>query len=178
VDGRANSSGLGAAGVVEVVPDIESAKWMELVLNATELAPSAVVDLPLAEAFALSGMPELMPAAGREAIRTGVVCGHTVVPILGLTMDQHTDADSYVDVLIATVMSHFTFASTLTTILQDWRKGRRGETDEINGLVAREAARLGGEAPVNGRIAELAQGIEHGLLTAGAHNLPRLINSL
>ena len=166
---------LRAAGTVEVRDDIESAKWMKLVLNATELATSAVVDLPLAQAFALPGMPDVMRAAGREAIRTGLARGHRLVPILGLADTAGGDPDAYVDVLIDAVMSHFTFATTLTTILQDWRKGRHGEVQEINGLVAREAARLCVAAPVNARVAELAVEIESGRLGAGAGNLAAMV---
>ena len=38
---------LRCTGTVEVTDDIRSAKWMKLVVNAAELIPSAVVDLPL-----------------------------------------------------------------------------------------------------------------------------------
>jgi 2-dehydropantoate 2-reductase len=39
---------------VEVVDDIRSAKWMKLVVNAAELTPSAIVDLPLLEAAVIA----------------------------------------------------------------------------------------------------------------------------
>jgi 2-dehydropantoate 2-reductase len=169
---------LRAAGEVQVVDDIASSKWMKLVLNATELATSAVVDLPLAEAFRLPRMTEVMRQAGLEALRTGVDRGHTLVPILGLHDAAEGGPEVYVDALIDAVMSHFTFSDTLTTILQDWRKGRRGEVGEINGLVAREQRRLGGHAPVNERIAELAIEIEAGRLRAGVANLERMVDAL
>lgn len=169
---------LRSAGTVEVVDDIASSKWMKLVLNATELATSAIVDLPLAEAFELPRMTEIMRQAGSEALHTGVDLGHTLVPILGLDEAAQGGPDVYVDALIDAVMSHFTFSDTLTTILQDWRKGRRGEVGEINGLVAREQERLGGSAPMNARIAELAVEIEAGRLGAGVDNLRLMVDAL
>ena len=38
---------LRCAGRVEVSDDIKSGKWMKLVVNAAELIPSALLDLPL-----------------------------------------------------------------------------------------------------------------------------------
>jgi 2-dehydropantoate 2-reductase len=55
-------------------------------------------------------------------------------------------------------------------VLQDWMKGRRGEVDEINGLVAREQRRLGGEAPINQKLVEIAMKIEAGALKADPSN--------
>jgi len=166
---------LRSAGTVEVVDDIESAKWMKLVLNATELATSAIVDLPLSTAFRLPGMLDVVREAGREAVRTGVARGHRLVPILGLKDVGTDDPDEYVDTLIDAVLEHYTLPTTLTTILQDWRKGRHSEVDEINGLVAREALRLGSSAPVNARINGIAARIESGEIEAGEGNLGLLV---
>ena len=56
-------------------------------------------------------------------------------------------------------------------------KGRRGEVDDINGLVAREQRRLGGRAPVNEKLVEIAAKIERGELTPAPSNA-RLLTSL
>ena len=65
-----------------------------------------------------------------------------------------------VDMMLVTLLSGFTLPHTKTTVLQDWMKGRRSEVDDLNGLVAAEAARLGRAAPVNAAIAELAHRVE------------------
>ena len=39
--------------------------------------------------------------------------------------------------LLDTLVSGFTLKSTITTVLQDWMKGRRAEVQEINGTVVR-----------------------------------------
>jgi len=68
------------------------------------------------------------------------------------------------------VIAHFTFPNTLTTVLQDWRKGRRAEIHEINGLVVREGARLGIPTPANAITLDIASRIESGEIEAGADN--------
>jgi len=68
------------------------------------------------------------------------------------------------------VIAHFTFPNTLTTVLQDWRKGRRAEIHKINGFVVREGARLGIPTPANSITLDIASRIEVGELEAGAEN--------
>jgi 2-dehydropantoate 2-reductase len=60
--------------------------------------------------------------------------------------------------------------------LQDWMKGRRAEVDDINGLVAREQTRLGGRAPVNEKLVEIAMKIESGALKADPSNVGLLLS--
>jgi 2-dehydropantoate 2-reductase len=169
---------LGAAGAVEVVDDIRSAKWMKLSVNAAELVPSAILDLPLLEARALPGMHDFMLAAGREAVRTAVALGHGVVPILGLTDVDPGKPEAFLDTMLGTVYEKWSLPQTRTTVLQDWMKGRRSEASEINGLVVREQQRLGGSAPANAVTLDIALGIERGDTSAGAHHRQRMLSAL
>ena len=157
-------------GAVEIRDDIRSAKWMKLVANAAEFLPSSILGLPLADAVALPGMYDVMKAAGREALRTGIALGHKLVPIFGDKRVEVNDPDQYATVLFDAVLRGWTLSDTRVATLQDWIKGRRGEIDEINGLVATEQARLGGEATVNRRLAEIAQRIERGELAPDPSN--------
>jgi 2-dehydropantoate 2-reductase len=91
------------------------------------------------------------------------------VPIFGLKEAQQ-DPDLYAVELFEQVIAHFTFPNTLTTVLQDWRKGRRAEIHEINGLVVREGARLGIPTPANAITLDIASRIESGELEAGSDN--------
>ncbi len=61
--------------------------------------------------------------------------------------------------------------------MQDWMKGRRGEGEDINGLVVRERRRLGGRATVNEKLVEIAGRIERGELGATPENA-NLLRSL
>ena len=157
------------AGTVEVYDDIRSAKWMKLVANASELVPSALLNQPLHEVVQDPEMVDYMKACAKEALAVCIGSGSKIVPIFGLKEAQQ-DPDLYAVELFDQVIAHFTFPNTLTTVLQDWRKGRRAEIHEINGLVVREGARLGIPTPANSITLDIASRIEVGELEAGAHN--------
>ncbi len=165
---------LRAAGRVEVSDDLRSSKGMKLVVNAAELVPSAILDLPLDEAVRLSGMREVMVRTGHEAVLTALATGSRLMPIFGMTETDLTDPDRYADRLLEIVLDVYTLPSTLTTVLQDWRKGRRAEVEELNGFVAREARRHRIPAPGNARVSEIAREIEAGRRDAGLRNIDDL----
>ena len=161
---------LAHAGAVEIRDDIRSAKWMKLVANAAEFLPSSILGLPLADSVAVPGILDVMRAAGREAMRTGIGLGHRLVPIFGDKRVEVNDPDHHATALFDAVLKGWTLSDTKVATLQDWIKGRRGEIDEINGLVATEQAGLGGEAAVNRRLVEIAQRIERGELAPEPSN--------
>ena len=161
---------LAHAGAVEIRDDIRSAKWMKLVANAAEFLPSSILGLPLADSVAVPGILDVMRAAGREAMRTGIGLGHRLVPIFGDKRVEVNDPDHHATALFDAVLKGWTLSDTKVATLQDWIKGRRGEIDEINGLVATEQAGLGGKAAVNRRLVEIAQRIERGELAPDPSN--------
>ena len=169
---------LRAAGNIEVFDDIVSAKWMKLVVNAAELVSAAIVDMPMLDAIELPGMREFMIVSGVEALETAVDLGHQAVPIFGLTGSADGTAEEYVTALIDAVYGTFAVTTSVTTVHQDWMKGRHSEVEEINGLVVRERERLGGSAPANQVTVEVALEIERGEADAGRHHLPRLLASI
>jgi 2-dehydropantoate 2-reductase len=166
---------LGAAGTVAVFDDILSAKWMKLVVNAAELVSAAIVDMPMLDAIKLPGMREFMVASGVEALQTALDLGHQAVPIFGLKGSADGSAEEYVTALIDAVYGTFAVTTSITTVHQDWMKGRHSEVEEINGLVVRERQRLGGSAPANAVTVEVALEIERGEVEAGQHHLARLL---
>jgi 2-dehydropantoate 2-reductase len=165
---------LACSGTVEIEADINSAKWMKLVLNCPTLVPSAILGLPIREATALPAMRRLMLLAGREALDVGAARGHQVLPSFGLSAQDLRDADDVIELLLGARES-FVLPSTTTTVLHDWIKGRRSEVDDVNGLVVREQERLGGSAPANAAILEVAHRIERGELTPQPSNLDLLL---
>jgi 2-dehydropantoate 2-reductase len=162
------------SGAVEIVEDIRATKWMKLVSNATTLVTSALLGLPLQEAAALPGMRELMLRSGQEALDTGAAIGYPVLPIFGLTDDDMRQSNRLVESLLDVLLAGFVLPDTKTTVLQDWIKGRHSEVNELNGLVANEARRLGGTAPVNAAVAGIARRIERGELQPDPANLALL----
>ena len=158
------------AGTVEVVPDIRAAKWMKLVSNCSTLVPTAILGLPMLAALNHGEMRELMLAAGQEALDTGLVLGHEVLPIFGLAAADVDDPERVVEVMLDQLYAGFVLEHTTTTVLHDWRKGRHSEVDDVNGMVVAEAARKGLEAPVNAALVEVAHRIERGELQPAPAN--------
>lgn len=169
---------LRTTGRVEVTPDIKSCKWMKLVVNAAELIPSAILDLPLAEAVRVPGMLEVMRAAGYEAIEAALTDGARITPIIGLPPITTNDPDRYVDLIFDQVLSTFSTATTLVTSLQDWRKGRRAEVADVNGHVIDVLKAAGRDAPINRKIVNMALAIEDGRLNPDPGHAATLIASL
>ena len=167
---------LSHAGTVEVSDDIRSSKWMKLIANAGELVPSAILNLPLNEAAALPGVHEFMVECGKEAARAAVADGCRLVPIFGMTADEVVEGDAFAELLLGRVLSDYSFPDTLTTVLQDWRKGRRAEVAEVNGLAVDVLHAHGESAPANERTVELALRIEAGELTAQPSNVDLLLS--
>lgn len=169
---------LGHAGTVEVSDDIRSSKWGKLIVNAAELVPSAILDLELAQAIEVPGMYEFMLRCGTEAAQTCVATGSRLRPIFGMTEAALDDPDVFAEQLFEQVLRRFSSPTTRTTSLQDWMKGRRNEVHEINGLVVDEQRRLGGSAPANERVVEIARRIEAGELERSPQNIELLLEQL
>ena len=163
------------SGAVEIVEDIRSAKWMKLVSNATTLATTAILGVPMLEAVTYPGMRELMLGSGNEALRAGLERGHEILPIFGLTAEDVSRPDTVVETLLDTLLAGFVLPETTTTILHDWLKGRRSETDDINGLVVADALQRGERAPINAAVVELAHRIERGERKPSPDNLSLLL---
>jgi 2-dehydropantoate 2-reductase len=162
------------SGSVEIVEEIEAAKWMKLVSNATTLVTSAILGLSIVEADAIPAMRELMLRSGREALDAGVGLGHSIMPIFGLGRDDVDRPEAVVETLLDRLLVGFVLPQSTSTILQDWSKGRRSEVDDINGRVVDTARELGWHAPVNAAVVELAHGIERGDLQPDPSNLQLL----
>ncbi|MES2171281.1 MAG: 2-dehydropantoate 2-reductase [Actinomycetota bacterium] len=168
---------LRTAGTVQVTDDIRSSKWMKLVVNAGELVPSAILNLPLSDAVRVPGMHEFMLEACREAVHTAISTGNRMVPIFGNDSLDLSDPDRFVTQLLDDVLTQFSRPDTRTTVLQDWDKGRHSEVDEVNGLVVDEQAKLGGSAPFNELTVEIAHRIERGELEARPENVDLLVGA-
>ncbi|MFE7844200.1 ketopantoate reductase family protein [Microbacterium sp. NPDC057407] len=167
---------LSHTGTVTISPDIRSSKWMKLVANAGELVPSAILDLPLAEAVKLPGVHDFMVECGKEAARAAVADGCSLVPIFGLADARVDDPDQYAADLLGKVLESYSLPDTKTTVLQDWIKGRHAEYAEVNGLVVDVLARSGEAAPFNAHTVRLAKEIEAGRLERSARNRNLLLD--
>tara|TARA_R110002110_G_scaffold395138_2_gene609630 strand:+ start:122410 stop:123438 length:1029 start_codon:yes stop_codon:yes gene_type:complete len=157
-------------GVVEIVPDILSSKWMKLVMNSMTLATAALLGSGLNESYEIPGMRDLMLKAGAEALAAGAAQGHKPVPIVGLEQAEIENTNHLLELLIEKLES-FTLPNTPTTVLQDHTKGRMSETDDINGLVAEILADAGQAAPASLAIAEVTRKIHAGEIEPDPSNM-------
>jgi len=163
------------SGTVEVVDDIRSAKWMKLVVNAAELIPSAIINTALNDAARIPEFLEVMRKAGYEAMEAALADGATIMPIIGMPPVMSNHPERYVDQIFEKVLETFSREDTLTCSLQDWRKGRRAEVDEVNGIVVNILEAHGKDAPMNRRVVEMAFDIEAGQLKPKAGNARDLV---
>ncbi len=163
------------SGRVEVMDDIRSAKWMKLVVNAAELIPSSIVNLPLYDAANAPGMLEVMRLAGYEAMQAALADGAKIIPIIGMPPVTTNHPERYVDKIFEEVLKTFSKPDTLVTSLQDWRKGRRAEVQDVNGWVVDILKAHGRSAPMNQRVVEVAFEIERGAREAKPENAEDLI---
>jgi 2-dehydropantoate 2-reductase len=163
------------SGTVQVVDDIHSAKWMKLVVNAAELIPSAIINTALNDAASDRQFIEVMRKAGYEAMEAALADGATIMPIIGMQPVMSNHPERYVDQIFEKVLDTFSHEDTLTCSLQDWRKGRRAEVEEVNGIVVRTLNAHGKDAPMNRKVVEMAMDIEKGTLEAKPDNAAALI---
>lgn len=166
------------SGTVAVVDDIQSAKWMKLVSNCTLLVTSAILGLPMLDALHTPRFRDVMVAAGNEALAVGVALGHPVLPIFGLGPEEVADPDRVVEMMTDRLFAGFVVPGATTTVLQDWRKGRHSEVDDLNGHVVAEGVRIGVPTPVNAAVVELAHRIERGELEPASAHLDVLVAAL
>ena len=163
------------AGIVEEVDDITSPKWMKLVLNAGELAPSAILDQSIADCARVPGMREVMIEAGNEALRVAELDDITIRPIFGMTGEAAGDPATFMETILDELCANYVLSHSRSTILQDWIKGRHAEVDDINGLVVARLRHHGQQSPVNQAMVEFSADIEAAVRERGMHNLEPLI---
>jgi len=168
---------LAHAGTTVISSDIRSAKWMKLISNATTLATTAILGVPIAEAANTPGMREMMLRSGTEALTAGQDIGLRIEPIFGLTEDDVQQTNRLVELLLDKLTSTYIMPDTITTVLQDHMKNRKSEVGDVNGWVVEEQEKLGKTAPVNAAIVEISERIKRGEVEPGPGNL-ELLKSL
>ena len=174
---EAVAEALGHAGTISISDDIRSSKWMKLIANIPEMLPSAILNVPLLTAVAMEGVREVMDAASREAYRTAVDLGITMVPIFGKTAADVPPSDQYALDLLDAVLASYSLPDTRVAVLQDWDKGRRAELDAFSGYIVSQQEKLGTSAPVNAAILRIAERIERGEILPAPSNAALLVEA-
>jgi 2-dehydropantoate 2-reductase len=80
-------------------------------------------------------------------MQAALLDGASIIPIIGLPPITTNDPERYVDRIFDEVLQTFSRPDTLTCSLQDWRKGRRAEIDEVNGYAVGHSAQAWPRSP-------------------------------
>ena len=138
-----NRAGLEA----QVVDDIESVLWRKLVVNVGINALTAILDMPKGELLRIHDCQSLMNGAVREAVEVARHCG--------IELNVPEEIDRVRDVCRST-------KANISSMLQDVRRKKKTEIDQLNGMVVEMAARCGMSTPVNEVLTAIVRSLEAG----------------
>ena len=138
-----NRAGLDA----QVVDDIESVLWRKLVVNVGINALTAILDVPNGELLRIHDCQSLMNGAVREAVEVAHRCG--------IELDDLEEIERVREVCRST-------RANISSMLQDVRRKKKTEIDQLNGVVVEMATRYGMSAPVNGVLTAIVRSLEAG----------------
>jgi len=172
--------------IAELLRCVDSAKatsnlwgerWSKLVVNAMRNGLSAATGLYGNQRDTAEGPRWLSIRLGSQAVRVGQALGYSLERMLGMEPEMlaragegHRDALAEItDILLEGVKKRAD--DQRPSMAQDIAKGRRTETDFINGYVYARGAEIGVEAGLHGRMNELVKRVERGLAPASAQHI-------
>ncbi len=160
---------------ISITDNIEGAKWTKLVNSSMILAPFGAFGLQSWQAVEIPEVVNLCARLASETIRVGAAHGYQLEAIFGLSPEEFMGPEEkIIDKLLYTILGHMGKKGSRTArgvVLQDFLKGRRTETNHLNGHIARKGREKGIPTPANDAIVELARRIERGELKPGRSNV-------
>ncbi|WP_210492864.1 ketopantoate reductase family protein [Microvirga antarctica] len=151
------------------IDNLIGVKWSKLVINAMRNGLSAMTGMTGLERDTDPVTIELGMRLGAQAVQVGRALGYELVDT-GFSFDTlvaTASGDCDAIRIIRSRMAEISGARSSDqrpSMAQDIRKGRRTETDAINGLVARLGREVGVDAGANQKVHETIQRIERGEL--------------
>jgi 2-dehydropantoate 2-reductase len=175
----------------DMVGTIDSAKtttnlwgerWSKLTINAMRNGVSAVTGMSGRERDEDETARALSIRLGSSAVRVGRALGLELEPVGGLDLDLLARAESQPEALAAITrmilaVAHSRSDAQRPSMGQDLRKGRRTETEDINGLVARRGEEAGVDAGLHRRVNDTIRRIERGELEPGPGLLAAILRA-
>ena len=172
--------------VAELLRSVDSAKatanlwgerWSKLVVNSMRNGLSAATGLYGNQRDTSEGPRWLSIRLGSQAVRVGQALGYSLERMLGMEPETlaragegHRDALAEItDILLEGVKKRAD--DQRPSMAQDIAKGRRTETDFINGYVCARGAEIGVDAALHGRMNDLVKQVERGLAPASAQHI-------
>jgi len=152
----------------KVTTNLWGERWSKLVINSMRNGLSAATGLWGNQRDALEGPRWVSIRLGSEAVRVGQALGYQLERMLGMDPEVLARAgEKYPDALaeITEVLvegAKKRSADQRPSMAQDIAKGRRTETDYINGFIAARGSEIGIPAPIQVRMHEVVKRVERG----------------
>ena len=171
---------LAKADSSKVTTNLWGERWSKLVVNSMRNGLSAVSGLSGNQRDLAEGPRELSIRLGSQAVRVGQALGFQLEKMLGMepeTLARAGEGSADASAEITEIL--LTNAKTRSdeqrpSMAQDIFKGRRTETDFINGFVAARGAEIGVPAPTHARMNELVKQVERGAISPGVAHIATL----
>ena len=151
---------------ITITDNIEGAKWTKLVNSSMILAPFGALGLQSWQAVEIPEVVKLCAQLASETMRVGAAHGYQLDAIFGLSPEEFMGPEEkIIDKLLYTILGHMGKKGSRTArgvVFQDLLKGRRTETDYLNGHIARKGREKGIPTPANDAIVALVKQLERG----------------
>ena len=152
----------------KVTTNLWGERWSKLVINSMRNGLSAATGLWGDQRDALEGPRWVSIRLGSEAVRVGQALGYQLERMLGMDPEvlarageKYPDALAEItDVLVEGAKKRS--GDQRPSMAQDIAKGRRTETDFINGFIAARGSEIGVPAPIQARMHEVVKRVERG----------------
>ena len=168
------------ADSAKVTDNLWGERWSKLVANSMQNGLSACTGLGGGDMLKSDPIRRFSTRVGSEAIRVGQALGFQLEEILHLPPETIARAGEGDDVAMKVCDeqrfkdSGRTAAGQKPSMGQDMQKGRRTEIEFLNGLVVREAERLGLACRANAVLTDLVKKVERGELKADPKHITEL----
>jgi 2-dehydropantoate 2-reductase len=158
---------LATGDTCKVTPNLWGERWSKLTINAMRNGVCALTGLTGKQRDNNEVARQLTIQLGSSCIRVGHALGLALEPVGGLDLDMLARADDDREALEAITRQIMEVANSRSdaqrpSMGQDINKGRRTETDDINGLVARRGVEVGIDVTCHQRVNDTIKRIERG----------------
>jgi 2-dehydropantoate 2-reductase len=153
----------------KVTTNLWGERWSKLTINAMRNGPCAFTGMTGKQRDTNELSRGLSIRLGSSSVRVGRALGLELEPVGGLDLDLLARAEDDAGALDAITQQIMEVANSRSdtqrpSMGQDILKGRRTETDDINGLVARRGEEVGIDVTLHRRVNEAIRRIERGEL--------------
>lgn len=168
---------LASADSSKVTDNLWGERWSKLVINSMRNGLSAATGMTGNQRDGREDTRLLSIRLGSEAVRVGHALGYRLEKMLGMEADTlalagegHQDALQEITDILAEGAKKRSDEQR-PSMAQDIAKGRRTETDFINGYVAAKGQEIGVPAPTHAQINEIVKRVERGEIPASPDNV-------